>query len=228
MGFAAAEIQGVLYSGGERLLRLARPRGWVLAAGQYVQAVRAGGDETLASTLWYCGSEGGSLLFWGDFPQEWLPGTSLDLEGPGGKGFKAALRNGNLLLLALHTPYHPLRPLLEQGLKQGMTVSLVSDSAPAELPPALEWLPVGDLPTALAWADTVCAVTRQSDLTEMMRCLRTPPAVGHSPTREVLVLTPIACGGDAKCHICAVPGRRGTLLACKQGPVFPYAELEAR
>ena len=51
---------------------------------------------------------------------------------------------------------------------------------------------------------------------------------GHrrAPFRtQVLIQTPIACGGLAECGVCAVQARRGWKMACKNGPVFELEEL---
>ena len=42
---------------------------------------------------------------------------------------------------------------------------------------------------------------------------------------EVLVVTPMPCGGRAQCGVCTVATAKGAKLACEEGPVFPLAEI---
>jgi ferredoxin len=42
---------------------------------------------------------------------------------------------------------------------------------------------------------------------------------------QMLIHTPVPCGGMADCGICAVTLRSGWKLACKEGPVFDWKAL---
>jgi len=42
---------------------------------------------------------------------------------------------------------------------------------------------------------------------------------------QVLVRTPVPCGGIAECGVCAVTLKSEWKLACKDGPVFDWGEL---
>ena len=42
---------------------------------------------------------------------------------------------------------------------------------------------------------------------------------------QVLLHTPVPCGGVAECGVCAVTLRSGWALACREGPVFALSEV---
>jgi dihydroorotate dehydrogenase electron transfer subunit len=42
---------------------------------------------------------------------------------------------------------------------------------------------------------------------------------------QILIHTPVPCGGVAECGVCAVTSKSGWKLACRDGPVFDWREL---
>jgi len=52
-----------------------------------------------------------------------------------------------------------------------------------------------------------------------------PGLAGRAGEAQVLVVTPMPCGGLAECGVCAFTTRRGWKMACKDGPVFDLSEL---
>jgi dihydroorotate dehydrogenase electron transfer subunit len=49
--------------------------------------------------------------------------------------------------------------------------------------------------------------------------------LGAGSEAQVLIHTPVPCGGVADCGVCAVTLRSGWKLACQDGPVFDWREL---
>jgi dihydroorotate dehydrogenase electron transfer subunit len=74
--------------------------------------------------------------------------------------------------------------------------------------------------TAL-WADYLAIVIPRNAIASMPETLKPGSAPFYSGyTLEILVETPLPCGGMADCGICTVHMKKGYQLACKDGPVF--------
>ncbi|MEI6290416.1 MAG: hypothetical protein WCP19_08295, partial [Chloroflexota bacterium] len=83
-----------------------------------------------------------------------------------------------------------------------------------------------------AWADYLAVDTLRSQLPDLLpRLLSDPrtaalhsgPPIPRAVSAQVLVRTPLPCGGIAACGVCAVHltgSSRDYRLACKDGPVF--------
>jgi hypothetical protein len=105
-------------------------------------------------------------------------------------------------------------------------VALFSDASLPRLPAALEAQALQNVPEALAWADFLAIDIPVSSLSGLRRLLglgsgERPPCPG-----ELLIETPMPCASLADCGACAVPGRHGWKMACKDGPVFDINEIE--
>ena len=150
---------------------------------------------------------------------------NLSLRGPLGQGFSPPAGARRVALAAPDSTPARLLPLIAPALQRGAAVVLVCGSPPPELPLAVEVQPVGALTEIQAWADYMAVDIPAAALQGLATRLGTR---GHrrAPFRtQVLIQTPIACGGLAECGVCAVQARRGWKMACKNGPVFELEEL---
>ncbi len=205
------------------------------APGQYMLAV-ARGELTPAPLGWalfpggWTGLErsapGDFLAFSAEQPG-WLPGTKLAVRGPLGRGFHIPAGTRRLALAALGAGAARLLPLATLALEDGLEVALFAPtSLPPGLPAALEIFPLSSLPQALEWADHLALDLALQDLPALRPTLGLGAAERLRPTAQVLVETPMPCGGMAECGVCAVPGPRRWLMACFEGPVFDMERLD--
>ena len=195
------------------------------APGQYLLGRSDEPGECLPSALFVYPDEEGSLLAAPPLPQSWRVGTRLSLRGPCGKGFRVPAGAQKVALAALDGNPYRLMPLIHQALARHAGVTLYSRSIPRQLPVAVEILPLDMLPDALNWADFLAVEISMSDLALLHACLGAP-AGQHCPCpTQVLVATPMPCGGVAECGVCSVHTRKGWQLACTDGPVFDFDQM---
>jgi dihydroorotate dehydrogenase electron transfer subunit len=205
---------------------IACPPAAVPAAGQYLLARAPVEDEAvLAVPLFLAGLSEGGFLAAPPVPGTWNPGTSLELRGILGNGFRLPKSLRRLALAAFGETPARLLPLAQAGLEQDLDVALFTDSTVPLLPSSLEIQPASALPEALTWADFL-ALDLPVELLPRLRSLLGVNAAALPCPAQALVLAPMPCGALAECGVCAVPARRGWKLACKDGPVLDLRELE--
>jgi hypothetical protein len=110
--------------------------------------------------------------------------------------------------------------LLDLALKQEAAVTLVSESPLDDLPLQVEVQPLQALSVVCSWADYLAFDTARESIPMLKDHL---DAIGLLKIREeaqVLIRTPMPCGGLAECGVCTVEVRGGSQLACVDGPVF--------
>jgi hypothetical protein len=204
------------------------------APGQYVLATAAPSNpsdwagEALSTGLFACSGAGGSLLVAPPLPIAWHVGSRLSLRGPCGKGFRFPAGARKVALAALDGNPYRLEGLLQQALLRQAEVTLYCSFIPADLPMAVEILPLDLLPDALKWADFLAIETCLPELPQLPERLKL--SAGHAsfcPT-QVLAASAMPCAGQAECGVCSVRTRRGWRLACQDGPVFDYNLLDLR
>ena len=184
-------------------------------------------DTVLGTPLFTAGLDDEGFLAAYPIPTTWDPGTSLELRGPLGRGLRMPDRALHLALVALGQTPARLLPFAAQALNRSeTTVALFTDASLPWLPAALEVQPVQNVPEALAWADFLAVDIPLLSLTGLRHVLGLGAGDRLPCPGELLVETPMPCGGLADCSACAVPGRRGWKLACKDGPVFDINEIE--
>jgi len=199
-----------------------------LTPGQYVLARQDGSREALPIALFVYSDKGGSLQAAPPLPTFWKVGDRLSLRGPCGKGFRFPAGVHKVALAALDGNPYRLEGLVHQALSHQAEVTLYCAFIPADLPVAVEILPLDLLPDALRWADFLAIETCLRSLAELPARLKLPAGqVSPCPT-QVLAAVDMPCGGVAECGVCSVRTRRGWRLACLDGPVFDYNQLELR
>jgi hypothetical protein len=217
--------------------RLLCPQTLIPAPGEYLLAYDPTSNSPLPVPVFNAGLIPGGFLVAPPIPPMWQPGIILSLRGPLGRGFSLPASARCIALVSLGDTAARLKPLIPAALGQGASVVLVSDLDLPGLPPEVEIQPVSALPEVAKWADYLAFDLPRESLPGLRETL----GLGeHRPCREhvgarrqakvpfeaqVLVVTPMPCGGLAECGVCAVTGRRGWKMACKDGPVFDLDEL---
>lgn len=223
------------------------------APGQYLLAHAIGQDETLATPLFAAralrksgGEEtqpaqssfannkahpGGrtveDLELAPTLPPSWSVGTRLAVRGPLGQGFSLPKSARRVALVALGAFAHRLLPVAEQAMAQGAAVALYTRHVPGQLSPEVEVLPLDNLGEVLNWADYLAFDLSPAALPGLKKRFGLAPHTPMPVTAQVLVQVPMPCGGIGECGLCAVDVRRGHKLACKDGPVFDFNEINA-
>jgi dihydroorotate dehydrogenase electron transfer subunit len=118
-----------------------------------------------------------------------------------------------------------LKGLIRPALKQDAAVVLVSNTAPDDLSDDVEVQPLSGLNDVLAWADYVAFDVGHENLHQLREQLGKQNPLPAGVNAQVLVRTPVPCGGIAECGVCAVTLNSEWKLACKEGPVFDWKEL---
>jgi dihydroorotate dehydrogenase B-like protein len=211
---------------GQRLARLNCPPNLIPSAGQYLLA----SDDSvspLAIPLFYTDSAPQGFIAAPPVPASWTPGQGIALRGPFGRGFEIPAIARKIALIAYDDSHLRLRGLIQPALRQGAAVVLVGNLAIENLPDAVELQPLSLLPEIIAWADYAAFDVARENLSGLAERLGEPKQVSAWSGAQVLIHTPVPCGGVAECGVCAVSLKSGWKMACKDGPVFEYNELLA-
>jgi len=195
--------------------------------GQYLLAHAVGSAEPLPGVLFPAGllPSSAGLEVAPPLPPSWTAGTRLAVRGPLGHGFNLPASTRQVALVAAGAPY-PLLPLAGAALVQGAAVALYARQVPAGLPPEVEVLPLESLAEALGWADYMAIQLLPGSLAGLRRRFGLAPHTPLPIPAQALVQVPMPCGAVGECGLCAVATRLGWKLACKDGPVFSFNELE--
>ncbi|MEW5827859.1 MAG: hypothetical protein AB1846_03140 [Chloroflexota bacterium] len=204
--------------------RITCPSGLVPTPGQFLLTSRPGSDDPLPVPVFKAGDSAGGFLAAAPLPESWLPGTTLNLRGPLGRGFSLPKTCSRLALVSLGATPARLLALLPQALAQNASVVLAGDSIPPGLPTAVEVRPLADLPEIQAWSDFLAADLPREQLSGLRKLMGISQETPF-PAGQALVHVPMPCGGLAECGVCAVTVRRGYRLACKDGPVFDLSDF---
>jgi NAD(P)H-flavin reductase len=209
---------------GKRYVRISCPPYLIAAPGQYLLA-SDGSNSPLPVPLFYTDSAPGGFIAVIPTMVSWNPGLALHLRGPLGRGFAMPVAARRVALVAFDDTPARLRALIQPALKQNAAVVLLSNSAPENLPDDVEMQPLSALEDILDWADYVAMDVPRGNLSLLGERLakRAPFAPGMG--MQVLIRTPIPCGGTAECGICAVVLKSEWKLACKDGPVFDWTAV---
>lgn len=191
------------------------------AAGQYLLASAPDAGDILPTALFAVAHTDAALDISAPLPAAWSAGMTLRVRGPLGNGFHLPPPARRVGLCALDSPSERLLPLARLALEQGAEVVLVGSAVPENLPQAVEVLPPDSMAELWAWADFVGLQAPAALLdANFAPRLGVDAARLRACTAQVLVLTPLACGGTAECGVCALNTSRGWRRACSDGPVF--------
>jgi len=210
---------------GERQARIFCPPNLIPAPGQYLLA-SDGSDSPLPVPLFYTDSAPQGFIAAAPVPDTWNPGTKLHLRGPLGRGFTLPLSARKVAIVVFEAAASRLKGLIQQGLKQDAAVVLVCDSAADDLPDDVEVQPLSALGDIVEWADYVAFDVARENLPPLRERLGKQSQLSTGMRAQILIRTAIPCGGLAECGVCAVVLKSEWKLACKDGPVFDWRELE--
>jgi NAD(P)H-flavin reductase len=212
----------VILADGCRYGRVACPDNLVPAAGQYLLA-SDGPDAPLPVPIFYTDSAPQGFIT--TVLDRWTPGVRLFLRGPLGRGFSLPLAARKVGLVAFDESPARLRGLIQPALTQNASVVLVSDWNADDLPDEVEAQPLSALEEILKWVDYLAVDVDRDNLPVLRERLNQRNHLSAARDVEVLIRTPMPCGGVADCGVCAVGNRSGWQLACKDGPVFGWSEI---
>ena len=224
MHTAKGQVVELILEDGELGLRLACPAALVPSAGQYLLA-GDGSISPLPVSLMYTRSAPQGFIAAASGPVQWEPGTELHLRGPLGRGFNLRPSARRVGLVAFDGSPARLKGLVAPALRQNAAIVLVCDCSPEHLPDDVEIQPLSALVGILEWADFLAVDVGRENLDRSKERLRRLNQLPVGQATQVLVHTPVPCGGIADCGICAVTVRSSWAMACKDGPVFEWREL---
>lgn len=188
------------------------------APGQYLLASHDPGSPLPISVFYTDFAAGGFIAA---AAAQWSPGLALHLRGPLGRGFRLPASARRVGLVALDSSPAHLRGLIRPALEQGAAVVLVCDASTASVPDEVEVQPPALLDEIIEWADFLAFDTGRENLKSL-------PSLAAGKEAQVLVRTPVPCGGLAECGVCAVTSGTTWKMACRDGPVFDWRELQRR
>ncbi|MGC9347271.1 MAG: hypothetical protein ACP5JG_03950 [Anaerolineae bacterium] len=181
-----------------------------------------------------------------------LPGATVDLMGPLGRGFR--VDDVERLLLVAEAPLLSLlRPLFQVAPSVALVVEATTRAQlppPSRFPPALELTLVtrdgsagylgplenedpapeglervgGRLRELLAWTECVCLACASDRYPALARMVGEVRFQLQHDFGQALVRVPMPCGVGA-CDVCRVATRRGERQACTDGPVFDLLDF---
>jgi len=191
------------------------------APGQYLLALNVeDAAAPLAGPVFPAAFAQGRFLAAAPVPLTWEPGTNLSLHGPLGRGFNIPKSISRLVMAAFGDTLDRLAVLLPQVLRRNCSVAICAGCELPSLPPEVEIYPLDSLGEVIPWASYALVDIPRPALERLKELSNLP-----FPPGQVLVETAMPCGGLGDCGACAVQGRRGPMLVCRDGPVFLLDEL---
>jgi NAD(P)H-flavin reductase len=196
------------------------------APGQYLAASSKDPGEAFSTILFPSRIKKEELEVAAPLPAHWKIGMELTLRGPLGKGFQMPALARRVALASPESSPARLLPLAYQALAQKAAVAIYAHTAPPGMPPEVEISPLEQLPEAVLWADFMAVESTRSGLTLLRDHLGLKPFQRLTCQAQVLVSLPMPCCGLAECGVCAIHTRESTALACADGPVFDFNQLD--
>jgi dihydroorotate dehydrogenase electron transfer subunit len=209
---------------GLRHARLTCPVNLIPSPGQYLLA-RDQSYSPLPVPVFYTDSAPQGFIAAARLPESWNPGHEIHLRGPLGQGFTLPNTARKVGLVALDDSPSRLFGLISPALKQDAAVVLICGSRVDNLPDEVEVQPLSALNEIVEWADYAAFDVARENLPVLREQLFNGTQAKVPYEAQVLVRTPLPCGGIAECGVCAVKVKSGWKMACKDGPVFDWKEL---
>jgi dihydroorotate dehydrogenase electron transfer subunit len=172
-----------------------------------------------------------------------VPGSTVNLIGPLGRGFALSTQTRNLLVLTEPDRLAVLLPVIDRMLDQNGRVTLILHDAQRSNPtPLLAMLPLAvevhladsferwrqHVDESVAWADQICAALPPSTYLSLAETIRQRRFRLEPDFVQMLAEADLACGTGA-CLACVVPSANGGVTrACVHGPVMDLTRLVGR
>jgi dihydroorotate dehydrogenase electron transfer subunit len=224
MHTAKGQVVELTLENGLRHARISCSANLIPSPGQYLLASDAS-DSPLPVPIFYTNSAPQGFIAAAPLPDSWNPGHEIYLRGPLGRGFTLPLSARKVGLVAFDDAPSRLGGLIALALKQEAAVVLVCDFAIDTLPDDVEVQPMSALIEILEWADYLAFDVARENLSGLRESLGSMKQAWAWKEAQVLIRTPMPCGGVADCGICAVTLKPGWKMACKDGPVFDLDEI---
>ena len=224
MHTAKGQVIELILENGLRHARISCPANLIPAPGQYLLA----SDEPaspLSVPIFYTDSAPQGFIASAPVPDSWVPGMEIHLRGPLGRGFSLPLSARKVGLIAFDDAPSRLRGLIAPALKQSAAVVLVTDLDSDSLPDEVEIQPTSALAEIVEWGDYLAFDVARENLFELKEYLGSMKQAWAKNEAQLLIRTPMPCGGVAVCGVCAVTLKSGWEMACKEGPVFELKEI---
>jgi hypothetical protein len=215
-------VTELILEDGYRYARVACPENLIPAPGQYLLA-SDDSSTSLPVPIFYTDSAPGSFIALA--ANHWKPGDELHLRGPLGRGFSLPPAARKVVLIAYDDVPARLHGLIRPALNQNAGVVLVCSSDVDSVPDEVEVQPLASMSEALQWADYAAIDVSREKLPELKQKVFEQKQVEAPRKVEVLIRTPMPCGGLADCGVCAVISTPTWQMACKDGPVFDWREI---
>ena len=215
----------LILESGLRHARIVCPPGLVPSPGQYLLSSIASASDPLPVSLFSTESTLQGFTACAPIPETWTPGTEITLRGPLGHGFDMPGSARKVAFVPFDGSPLPLRGLIKPALRQAAAIVLVCDADVENLPDEVEVQPFTMLDDVLAWADYIAFDVQREKLPLLRERMGGVDQISVKGEAQVLVYTPVPCGGIADCGVCAVNLRSSWKMACKDGPVFSLREI---
>jgi dihydroorotate dehydrogenase electron transfer subunit len=196
--------------------------------GQYLLAHKPASDSPLPVSLFQMDSSPNGFRSAPPTPVDWKPGDVINFRGPLGHGFRIPPSAKKIALIALDESIARLYGLISSSLKQNREVVLVCDSTLHDLPEAVEVQPLQALSDILKWADYLAIDIARQNLNQLKEKFGEQQPTINKIEAQVLIHTPMPCGGVAECGVCALTLSHEWKMICKEGPVFNSLSLWER
>jgi dihydroorotate dehydrogenase electron transfer subunit len=226
MHIGKGQIVELILQDGQRAARISCPANLTPSVGQYLLASDASDailslskGSPLPVPVYYTDSAPQGFIA-APIPNFWMPGMEISLRGPLGNGFVLPVSARKVALIAFDDSPSRLRGLIQPALGQGAAVVFVNDSRMENLPDEVEIQPLSAMSEIIEWADYAAFDVTRENLPRLMEMLGEQKQVSALSEAEILIRTPVPCGGVAECGVCAVTTKSGWKMACKDGPVF--------
>ena len=218
------QVLELILEDGCRHVRVSCPPNLTPSPGQYLLA-NDGSDSVLPVPLFYTDSAPEGFIAIAPVMVDWTPGLVLHLRGPLGRGFSLPLAARRVALVAFDDSPARLKGLIRPALQQGAAVVLIGNSAPENLPDDVEVQPLSVLNEILEWSDYAAFDIAREHLHQFKQEVGQRNQQAFGMRAQILIRTPVPCGGIAECGVCAVTLKSEWQLACKDGPVFDWVDL---
>ena len=222
MHTGTGRIVEMLLEDGCQYARISCPESLVPAPGQYLLAGLQS-NAHLPAPLFHTDSAPQGFI--GPAFDGWKPGDLLALRGPLGRGFSLPASARKVGLIAFDNPPSRLKGLIPSSLRQNASVVLLCDSSTEHLPDEVEVQPVSAMTEIFQWADYIALDVERSNVSVMVEKLGQATPRSARSGAQVLVRSPMPCGGIADCGVCALTTKSEWKLICKDGPVFDLGEI---
>lgn len=223
MQTGTGQVIELILQDGLRSARLSCLESLIPSPGQYLLADDS--SSLLPVPLFYTDSAPSGFIAGPPVPDSWNPGHGIRLRGPLGRGFVLPALSRRVALVAYDDSPTRLRGLIRPSLSQNAAVVLVCTALSDDIPDEVEMQPSSALSDVCEWADYIAVDAARENLTELRQRLGKLDRTSATPEAQVLIRTPVPCGGVADCGVCAVTSKSNWMMACKDGPVFEWSDI---